>query len=483
MTRETIRKTFWEWGCHAFQAVLAADFLHEEAAPHHFLITPPGLGRVLIASQIVRHLVDHQQARRVLVVTPSPIGMLWRSRLQSLVTQVPVQFMYVRAFRELSAAAEPWREPIVAIVPCDTARRPEVQKALVSASWDVVILAEVQADSRYRPLDLYRQMLAAGSVKRSLLIGAAPLLQTGSDDPNPLPAFHVTDWQGEISDWSGNTIELPEVTWRVAEYTRSDQEVNFLRLVQARLNQSLETDGPFRFETQLLVRRAASSPYAARRTLEVMGRKLGRASLHRLEAVPETQHGDPTEIEDLPRLSFSPEARRSYLQFVQEAFDLFQQIELDAKRHCLLELLGDVTDGRPGRVCVLSAYADTVAYLHQTLSQIGRPSVVINGGLRYSERQQAMKDFVTGGGILLATPGALGEESDLNRVRRVIHYDLPANRSQLAQLEGRFGRINRTYPCRMYALEDLSGADPNVPDIQQLLGGRDFLRRRIGAPA
>ena len=226
----------------------------------------------------------------------------------------------------------------------------------------------------------------------------------------------------------------------------------------------------FGYETGLLIRRAQSSPFAAERTLEIMGRKLGRAPLNRLGAVPEKQYGDPTEVEDVPNLSFSPECRHSYLQFVQDAFDAFQQITVDAKLECLLRLLDDLSDDRPGRICVLCACADTVSYLHDALAQVGIPSAAINGGLRYAERQQAMRDFVQGGGILLATPGALGEESDLNQVKHVVHYDLPANRSQMAQLEGRFGRINRTDACRMYALQDQSEVGPGSDSITQLLG-------------
>lgn len=479
MTRETILGAFRAWGCHAYQAELAADFLGEDAAPHHLLATPAGLGKVLIASQIVKFMVERKQTGRVLVVAPSAFCMLWRSRLEELVPQVPVKLMYGRTFREAAEDEPLQNEPIVAIVPCDTAVRPDVRTILASASWDMVIMAEVQPHSRCRSLGLYRQMLSAGTVRRSLLIGPAPLDPAQKGEEAPLPDFQVTNWLGELSDWEGSAIELPPIKWRVTEYTRHEREVQFLHLLQEQLGQAQPAHSPFGFETRLLMRRAISSPYAAQRTLEIMGRKLGRASLPKLTTTSERQYGDPTEVEDVPHLSFSPEARRSYLQFVQTAFDSLQQAESDAKLACLLELLDDLADSRPGRICVLSAFAETASYLHSALSEIGRPSVTVNGGLRYAERQQAMKDFVRGGGILLATPGALGEESDLNRVKHVVHYDLPTSRSQLAQIEGRFGRINRTHACRMYALEDLSAAAGDAPSIEQLVGeGRAVLRNR-----
>ena len=449
------------------QAQLAADFLCEDSARHHLLLTPAGLRKVLVASQIVKFMAEDSQTRRVLVVAPSAFCMLWRSRLEQQTLPMPVILVYGRQFRQ---ANDFLTEPAVVIVPCDTAIREDIRTALAASDWDLVILAEVQERSRCQPMRLYLEMLAASHVHRSLLISDSPIEPPEHRPCAAFPDFQVTDWFSELSDWDGQLIELPSVRWRVLEYARSEDETHFHRLVQGQYEQTELAHNPFHFQTGLLVRRAQSSPLAAERTLEIMGRKLGRAPLSRLAAVPENEYGDPTEVEDVPRLSFSPESRHAYLQFVQDAFDAFQQITVDAKLECLLRLLDDLSDERPGRICVLCACADTVSYLHNALAQVGITSAAVNGGLRYAERQQAMRDFVQGGGILLATPGALGEESDLNQVKHVIHYDLPANRSQMAQLEGRFGRINRTDACRMYALQDRSEVGPRSDTISQLLG-------------
>ncbi len=417
-------------------------------------------------------MVKEGAARRVLVIAPSAFCMLWRARLEQFVSAVPVKLCYGTTLCdpcfEQSAGGSGRPHPVVAIIPSDAAMRAEVRSSLAASRWDMVILAEVQSRARCQPLDLYRQMYASGRIARSLLIAASPL-DTGAEHETRLPKFHVTDWSGDLLDWDGNTIQLPPVRWQILEYCRSEEEIQFLNLLHEQHERSSLVGGPFRFETDLMVRRAASSPVAARRTLEIMGRKLSRASLHELPGVSERLHGDPTEVEDVPKLSFSPEARTSYLEFVQEAFQLFQQIPSDAKLDCLLGLLDELSDGRPGGICVLAAFAETVTYLHKALADRNRFSIAISGSLTYADRQLAMKDFVMSGGILLATPGSLGEESDLNRVKHVVHYDLPASRSQLAALEGRFGRINRTSGCRMYALQDLSGAVTRQLPIEQLI--------------
>ena len=474
MSREAILKTFRGQGCQAYHADLAADFLCDQSAPHHLLVTPAGLGKVLIASQIAKFMVEHRQAHRILVIAPSPFCMLWRSRLEEQALSIPVKLVYGRDFREYEAddkiGESPWSDSVVAIVPCDTATQPMVRGVLATTHWDMVIIAEVQPRSRCQSLGPYLQMLEADAVDRSLLISDAPIELPPDREQSPIPDFHVTNWFGELTDWDGRFIELPPVKWSVLEYTRSERELHFHQLVRDQFERSQATRSPFLFQTGLLVRRAASSPRAVERTLEIMGRKLSRAPLGKLATVAEKEYGDPTEVEDTPHLSFTPEARQSYLRFVQEAFDAFQDSGEDAKVTCLLGLLEELADSRPGRICVLCDCADTVSYLHDALMEVGVPSVAINGGLRYAERQQAMKDFVRGGGILLATPGALGEESDLNRVKHVIHYDLPASRSQMAQIEGRFGRINRTHSCRMYALADRSGASSDVATVGQLVG-------------
>lgn len=471
MNRGAILTAFQKQGCQAYQAELAADFLEDASAPHHLLLTPAGLGKVLIAARIVKFMTVHCRTRRVLVVAPSAFCMLWRSRLEGQSLPMPVKLMYGRDFRQATATAgSPSTEEAVAIVPCDTAVSSDVRRALAATSWDLVILAEVQRRSRCQPLGLYQEMLAANALKRSLLISDATIEYPEGQTCDAFPDFQVTNWFGQLPDWDGQMIELPPVRWRVLEYTRSNDEIHFQQLVQQQLKQTHSTHSPFYFQTGLLDRRAASSPYAAERTLEIMGRKLTRAPLSRLGMVPEKEYGDPTEVEDVPNLSFSPETRQSYLHFVRDAFGAFQRISTDAKLDCLLSLLDDLADERPGRICVLCACADTVTYLHDALAGEGIPAAVVNGGLRYTERQQAMKDFVRNGGILLATPGALGEESDLNQVKHVIHYDLPANRSQMAQLKGRFGKINRTDACRMYALEDLSEIGPGPETIANLTG-------------
>ncbi len=131
MSRETILKAFREQGCRAFQAELAADFLCEDSAPHHLLVTPAGLRKVQVVSQIVNFMVEHGQARRVLVMAPAAFCMLWRTRLEEGTSSVRVELVHTRGLRELEASlppdGAPWPEAVVAIVPGDAKKSALVQ--------------------------------------------------------------------------------------------------------------------------------------------------------------------------------------------------------------------------------------------------------------------------------------------------------------------------------------------------------------------
>ena len=468
MLRETIRNAFRERGCQAYQADFAAEFLSEGSAQHHLLVTPNGLGKVRSVSLIANRMVEEGRARRVLVIVPGACARLWQAQLERYVSDVPVKFLHTQAFREIqeatAAEGSPWPEAIVAIVPGDAAVKAPLMHALLSAQWDLLVLAETRPRLEYRVSELFQQLLAQGVLARSIVIAGRSNLwpqdaiEYGVERPRAAaPKFHVTDWFGELADWNGRTVTAKPVSWSVRDYCRNDAEVAFLRMLQEQLGEVTESRSPFRFQTDVLLRRAASSPLAGERTLDTIYRKLSRSLLRASVTRPEHLYGDPVEVEDLTRPSYTPVARKSYLRFLRNAFHALESVPVDTKRACLLQLVEELIEEQPGKICILAAYADTVDYLREAVSSLRADPHVVTGGLKYAKRQQLMKSFVEGGRVLLATLGALGEESDLTRVKHVILYDIPMYPHQLTQLEGRFGRINRARRCHMYALRDSSG--------------------------
>ena len=188
-------------------------------------------------------------------------------------------------------------------------------------------------------------------------------------------------------------------------------------------------------------------------------------------------YGDPAELEDLSNPSYTPATRTSYLDFLHSACDALEAVPVDTKLACFLQLIEELSEEEPGKICVLAAYADTLAYLRKSLLSVRVVSRVISRGFKCAERQRLMKEFVEGGDVLLATVGALGRESDLSRVKHVVLYDVAMTPHQLEQIQSRFRRANRARSCRMYALRDNSGihVDPlfveaDEPDAMSVPG-------------
>lgn len=477
MLRDTIRKAFRQHGCHAYQADFAADVLSERAAQHHLLVTPSGLGKVRSVSLIAGKMAEGSRARRILIIVPGAFARLWQAQLETHVADVPVKFLHTRAFREIHKGAiakgSPWPEAIVAVVPGDAAVKAPLSPAILSVQWDLLVLAETRPRLEYPMSVLYRQLLAQGALARSIVIVDRSSLW--NQDPSGFagelpqaasPKFHVTDWSGELADWDSRTVPTKPVTCEIRDYCRADAEVRFLGMLQERLRGLSERQSPFHFHTDVLLRRAASSPLAAERTLDTIYRKFSRSLLRASVTCPENQYGDPLEVEDQARPNCTPVVRKSYLRFLRDAFDVLDSVVVDAKRACFLQLVEELIEEEPGRICVLAAYADTVTYLHDAVSSLRVDPHVITGGFKYAERQQLMKEFVDGGDVLLATVGTLGQESDLSRVKHVVFYDTAMAPHQLEQLESRFGRANRARCCHMYALRDSSGIHVNPPFVE-----------------
>lgn len=469
MTRETILTAFREQGCHAHQAEFAADFLRADSPPHHLLVSPDGLGKVFTCCLIARYMVEHGRARRLLVVAPSAVAVMWRSRLEGLSKTLPVALVHARAYRQLKANAPdgpPWPGAIAAIVPADAAKNPAIRADLAAVRWDLVIDVASHLHPQWEPVGLLRHMYSEDAAARSLLISPVPwttpqgqLQPVQGKSPPPCPEYRVTEWLGILPDWDGKRVAPAPLTWKKVRYRRSREEVAFLDLLKQAAGELRASGSPLSFQTEVLVRRAASSPSAAEQTLEIVSKKLSQVrTTRRLATVPEEKYAEAYETADVPWVGVTPQARRSYLRFLESAKSALGEVAADAKLACLLRLLEEISAEKAGRICVLAAYADTVSYLHRAVLAASSTAALTTRGLRYSERQGAIRDFLHDGEILLSTAGALAEEIDLGRVRHVVHYDLPVSAAKMAQIEGRFRQVDRPNWCTMYALEDQSGA-------------------------
>jgi len=231
--------------------------------------------------------------------------------------------------------------------------------------------------------------------------------------------------------------------------------------------EELEREKPGKgFVMTVYRRRAASSPYALRRSLERRRDGLKRV-IHALAADtlldPRAEGLDTLDLDDLPEadetgrissaLPTDPHVAQGELRDVQRILDGLANLgPTDTKLEYLLDALHTATDdGRP--VLVFSEYTDTVDYLREALfpkygAAIG--CYTGDGGLFWDGHQWkgVGKDVITARlrdgelRILLCTDAA-SEGLNLQAAGAVINYDLPWNPSRVEQRIGRVDRIGQ----------------------------------------
>lgn len=230
--------------------------------------------------------------------------------------------------------------------------------------------------------------------------------------------------------------------------------------------EELEREKPGKgFVMTVYRRRAASSPYALRRSLERRREGLQRVirALAADTLLDPREGVDALDLDDLPEadetgrissaLPTDPHAAQSELRDVQGILDgLWGLGSTDTKMQHFLDALQTATDdGRP--VLVFSEYTDTVEYLREVLfpkygAALG--CYTGDGGLSWDGRQWKAvgKDVITGRlrdgeiRVLLCTDAA-SEGLNLQAAGAVINYDLPWNPSRVEQRIGRVDRIGQ----------------------------------------
>jgi ATP-dependent helicase HepA len=114
-------------------------------------------------------------------------------------------------------------------------------------------------------------------------------------------------------------------------------------------------------------------------------------------------------------------------------------------------------------------YADTVAFLYTALEDVGLPIFRAAGASSVAQRHDIIKRFLSEGGLLLATDGAVSEGIALAQVAHAIHYDLPLSPLRIEQRCGRFDRFGRETPLTMYFLLDESGVMPSESQLVNII--------------
>lgn len=489
MADQELLQRFREQGCTAYQGLFASEFLRPESPRYHLLGAPVGSGKIYVATRVASYMLKHELARRVLVLTPSSLAQMWHVRLAEACEGMPSIVVSRPAYRELLARTPvnelPWRQPLIAVAPIDTAKQDDIAESFAQVHWDLVIIDEAHLLSGPHRMALLRRLMSANAIGRLLLMTATPLPFFGpflakreEVVTSPLADLAFTNWFTGLRNWEGELIVRPPVRRITVEYQRGPDEVAFLQTFCRGLGE-LTTNQTSAFVQTILVHRAASSIFAVEQSL----RRLQRTLALRATQASELLAGPTDDLEDLYDDTISEQSWNSLwengnaaIRFVESSLNSLEQVQSDEKLASVTKLLQQLLDDSTCKICVISSYVDSLNYLHSAISDLNITAGLITGGQIFMEREEAVRRFLHDGRLLLATDAVM-EGFNMAQVNHVIHFDLPQNPNRLMQRQGRFDRIGRTEPLSSYHFRDTSGALPSEQQVESTLSKIEQLTR------
>jgi superfamily II DNA or RNA helicase len=422
-----------------------------------------GLGKTIQAGLVISELRARCAADRVLVIAPAGLRTQWARELNERFGLEPA-VMDAREGRRraalLPAGVNPWTTMPIAIASMDYVKRPEVLAAVALCHWDVVVIDEAHGVSGGTD----RRQAAAALCERAayvLLLTATPhngdpaafrsLCGIGAVDDDPLLIFRRT--RAEMPAAPTRRIHRLRVRQTADERAAHDALAEVARIAQGE-----PANHDARLACSVLYKRAFSSAHALARTAARRLAALSGESDPDLSQQPllplycdKGGEDDGDASDDAPRL-FAPlvadaATERALLEDVHAAARA--AATADSKLRVLRRLLSRL-DALGERAIVFTEYRDTLAHVHASL---GRPAVLIHGGLTIEERNAAVNTFVSGAATLLLATDAAGEGLNLQgSCRVVVNLELPWNPMRLEQRIGRVDRIGQTRTVHVFHL-------------------------------
>lgn len=483
MSLEDYLTKFRARGLLAWQAGFAASFLEHGSAASHLLTGPTGTGKTQAAIAVVAEFAA-EPSKRILILTPAPLSAQWQMRLVESQSGLPALQVTKQRLREMEASApigrSPWEPYAAYIVSQDVAKQSEFATSLSAVPWDLVVVDEAHRMVAPQRAALLDRLVAAGVVHRLLLVSSTPLpmlepwLRPSSDQPSRFPMDTVvTSWYGALTDWGGVVVQRPRAEWKAVHFRRNEDEVRALSQFLESAAELEDVSGGNSYLVELLKHRASSSLFAFEQSMRRLAHTL-RSTVENGEILSEKNDFDMTSSSmeatgpAIQEKRFEWKDKKAGLAIVERCLETLETVRADEKLAALKRLLSTITRGAGeafSRICICSMYADTVAYLHAALDDLGLPLFKITGASNPNFRKVTITQFFGQEGILLATDGSLEEGTSMSEVSHLIQFDLPTNPIALEQRRGRFDRYGRKTILRAFAFRDESEILPFEADL------------------
>jgi superfamily II DNA or RNA helicase len=429
-----------------------------------------GLGKTIQAGLIASELRERGMADRILVVTPSGLREQWADELTRFnLDAIVVDAICIRRRAAmLQIGVNPWTTVAIAITSFDYIKRPEVEPALASCHWDLVIVDEAHgAGPGSDRLTAIQHV--CGRASYVVLLTATPhngskpafdaLCGVGAHDGDRLLIFRRSRQQVALS--AGRRVHRVLIAPSAAERRMYARLADVARAVAVERESSRDAW----LAVAVLQKRAFSSTFAVARTV---ARRLGAMESADLEAsqllLPLDDAGELDARDDAPGwlapVLRDARAERGLLN------DLLESAAAAAARETKLAYLERLLR-RLGRLqeqaIVFTEYRDTLLHLRRRLSC---DCAVLHGGLTREERRMQLERFTSGRCRVLLATDAAGEGLNLHeRCRAVVNLELPWNPMRLEQRIGRVDRIGQRRRVHAFHLVARGGGEVRILDV------------------
>lgn len=480
--------------------------------PRMMLADEVGLGKTIVAALVAAELSARGLAKRLLFAVPKALVTKWIDELRERF-EIDAQHLNSELARALGSPFS--KESFCYVSSMDYLKQDHVRPSIANAGQiDLVVVDEAHKLARETERFQLGKVLAE-KANHMIFLTATP--HTGNNEDyvermrlldhyvhDPASASHllIRNLKEDVIDLEGRevfpprhskTVEVPlspdelRVSQMVDEYVawlisvaRDRKEMNAMRMLGT-----------------IMRKRASSSLYALRRSLERRSGKLGyivdvNAAFRRLKEAEEEFDEEEYEQAEEEIISATvarlDEERRRIEQILQAIEALGGR---DSKLELLKKVIGEIKRSDPkAKVVVFSEYRDTLDYLQETLSSEYRIAR-IDGTMDIEMRKQQLDSFRSPDGpdVMICTDAA-GEGIDMQFSNVEINYDIPWNPTRLEQRMGRIHRIGQTREVFYYnfVLKDtidgyiLSILLEKIERIKEALGERvyDVIGRLIG---
>jgi superfamily II DNA or RNA helicase len=427
-----------------------------------------GLGKTIQAGLIAAELRERGMADRILVVTPSGLREQWAEELRHRF-ELDATVIDAVSIRKRSAMVQvgvnPWTTVAIAIASFDYIKRPEVEPALASCRWDLVIVDEAHGAGPGSDR-LAAIQGACGRASYVVLLTATPhngnrpafetLCDVGGHGGDRLLIFRRSRQQVALS--AGRRAHRVLIEPSAAERRMYSRLADVAKAVAAQRESSRDAW----LAVAVLQKRAFSCTFALSQTV---ARRLDTMEPAGLEAnqlqLPLDDAGELDPRDEAPGwlapVVRDARAERGLLTGLLESAAAAGTHETKlAYLERLLRRLGRLQE----QAIVFTEYRDTLLHLRRRLAC---DCAVLHGRLTRDERRAQLERFTAGRCRVLLATDAAGEGLNLHQgCRAVINLELPWNPMRLEQRIGRVDRIGQKRRVHAFHLVARGGGELRV---------------------